>query len=87
MAEVQAWARQTLMFAINLAHRGLPEPANQAEQSAWFDKITKESADVADRLWAEAQAELPPDSPAGSAMLDYIGKVLSWAAERRHGIK
>jgi hypothetical protein len=72
-AVVCQWARQTLLFAINLSHRG------QRQAPDW----SLEAEQVARRLFDETKAECP-EAPIGDAVLIYAGKVLSWCSERRH---
>ena len=82
IAQVRQWAVQTLMFAINLANVGDPQPADPV---TYFDGMEQEAIAVSRKLFDDMRAECD-NVETNEALLNFIGKVFSWCSERRHGV-
>jgi hypothetical protein len=77
LVHVWAWARQTILFAINLHHLNIPIPD---DVQSHFNRDVQEAEQIALRLFEETEAEFPT-TQIGDAILLYTKKVLSWCYE------
>jgi hypothetical protein len=77
--EARKWSRQTIIFALQY---GLSCAKTPAEEQAQVAKVSEESVEIMNRLWASAErgsSDLP------HTLHRYIRLVLEWCSEHGPG--
>jgi hypothetical protein len=74
------WARQSILFAINLDNLNKSEAY---DIESHFEEDAKEAEQIALQLFEETEAELR-ETATGDTFQNYVKKVFSWCFERRN---
>jgi hypothetical protein len=75
----RTWSRQTIIFALQYSLR---RPRNAVEEQAQVVRVSDESAEIMDRLWATAELG---STDLSQTIHRYIRLVFEWCSEHGPG--
>ena len=73
--DVRGWARQTIIFTIQYEPA---DPGTDAEEQARLARTSARSAEIVDRLWADAERE---SGSLAQSVRKFVWLVLEWSSK------